>query len=164
MSKYTASEQEPHYKSLSDAISKIEKSDVIFKCRDGEVGALSFILEARSEVFRALFSGKFEGERVIDAADCSAKVVKDFKDYIYTADISTLTDDYSINEIYELYTLADKYMFDDLKSEVRYYLEVAADYETFEFIDFALKNMAGTELGDWIIDVALDNARRILSG
>jgi hypothetical protein len=150
------SEQEAHYKSLSKDLAKIKKSDVIMRCRDGEVSALSAILEVRSEVFRALFSGEFESEKVIDMSEYSAKVVNDFKNYIYTADISNLTVEYTINEIYELYSLADKYMFEDLLKEALYYLEVAVDYQTLEFIDFALKHMVGTELGDRLIDDAMD--------
>lgn len=60
--------------------------DIVLKCKDGEIGAHSLILKARSEVFRAMLTAGFADsfDRVIDLSKYSVKSVTALKKYIYT--------------------------------------------------------------------------------
>jgi hypothetical protein len=102
--------------------------DIVLKCRDDEVGAHSLILKARSDVFRTMLSSDFadSGAKTIDLSKYSVKSVTTFKTYIYTAWGHGIGRGHSVQEMFELYELADMYMFDEFKETIQSYIVSAA--------------------------------------
>ena len=94
---------------LLQAIVSGNQPDLTLICEDGTVSAHSFMLTARSQVFRALLKGSFKesGSKEVDMTLYRKEAVEIFVDYINTARYKV--EQTSCSLLSQLYQLGDYY-------------------------------------------------------
>ena len=123
---------------LENIFDNEEHSDVTVKVKNEDFHLHRCILSGRNPYFNSMFKTEMEesdtGIVIID--DCESDIFRFFIHYLYTGKM----DDISLENVCDLYKLADKYEEDQLKEECLRFMNDEISVENFcDFIVLALK-------------------------
>ena len=137
-----------------------EHCDVIIKVREREFKAHKNILSARSPVFSSTFRNEMKEKAtgVINIEDCDPSSFSDFLCFLYCAKIENLTSE----NVFGLFTTADKYDVQDLRSECLEFMKKNLSVDTFcETVTVAIQHLE-KELLDLTTDFFAKHFKEII--
>ena len=111
-------------------------SDIAFKIEEKVIPAHKSVLIKKSRYFENVFkSGMAESRQdVIEIKDCEYEIFKEYLRFIYQGTV----DFGDINQVIKLYTLADKYLQEDLPKKCLNYMTYNINIENvYKILDFA---------------------------
>lgn len=126
-------------------------ADCTFCVEDKKIYSHKLILSLASPVFEAMFYGYFENESIIEISDITAITFNLMLEFIYTDQITGLTNDgtsqhslidrYSIETYIELFYCAEKYLLNDLREKSLRAISNGLDNSNIlQVIEFAFNN------------------------
>lgn len=116
-----------------------EDCDVIIKVKGVEFPAHRIILKARSPVLASTFRTdmKEKATGVVDVEDCDPSTFSDFLSFLYCGELDSLSED----NVFSLFTTADKYDIADLRTVCLKYMKENLSVDTFcDTITLALQH------------------------
>lgn len=129
---------------------KQENCDVIIKVKGQEFLAHRNILAARSPVFASTFKSdmKEKATGIVDIEDCDPSSFSDFLCFLYCGNIENLSSENALS----IFTIADKYDVQDLRSECLEFIKKTLSVDTFcDAITLALQHFEKE-----LIELAID--------
>lgn len=129
---------------------KQENCDVIIKVKGQEFLAHRTILTARSPVFASTFKNdmKEKATGMVEIEDCDPSSFSDFLCFLYCGNVENI----STENVFNLFTAADKYDVQDLRSQCVEFMKKNLTVDTFCYtVTLALQHLE-KELLDLTID------------
>lgn len=139
---------------------KQENCDVVLRVKGQEFPAHKAILIARSPVFASMFRYDMKEKQtgIVDIEDCDPSSFSDFLCFLYCEEVNNLSEE----NVYSLFTAADKYGVPDLKEKCTEFMKEYLSIDTFcEIITLALQH-SETELINFANDFFVKNAPKIV--
>lgn len=144
---------------LKELFLKKENCDVVIKVKGQEFPAHKIILEARSPVFASTFRNdmKERATGIVEIEDCDPSCFSNFLCFLYCGDGGI-----SQENVFSLFTVADKYDVQDLRTKCLEFIKNNLSIDTFcDTITLALQH-SETELIKLSTDFFTKNAPKII--
>lgn len=145
---------------FKDLFLKREDCDVILKVQGQDFPAHRNILRARSPVFASTFRNDMRERAtgIVDIEDCDPFSFSDFLCFLYCGNTENLTTD----NVFSLFTVADKYDVKDLRSECLEFLKDNLSVDNFcEIVTLAFQHLE-RELIELTADFFAKNLQEII--